>query len=197
MHENFSRYLSDKWGLTEDQVGQLSDAIKTKPVKKGTFLLREGEVCTMSFFVEKGLLRFYAINEDGKESILQFASENWLVADRGSIFFNEPSHFFIDAVEDSVVIPIDTGFVDKISNMSPTFREKNERLLHNHIRHLNDRISLLLGASAEKRYLEFIKRYPDVLLRVPQWMVASYLGITPESLSRVRKGLADRNFNPQ
>ncbi|MGB7393288.1 MAG: Crp/Fnr family transcriptional regulator, partial [Pricia sp.] len=152
-------------------------------------------VCTISFFVERWLLRFYGLDEDGKENILQFASENWLVADRGSIYFNEPSHFFIDAVEDSVVVPIDNAFMDKISLISSTFRKKNERLLHNHIRHLNGRISLLLGASAEKRYLEFIKLYPDVMLRVPQWMVASYLGITPESLSRVRKGLADKNFN--
>lgn len=193
MHRNFSQYLIDRWGLNQDQVGQLSDAIKTKQVKKGEFLLREGEVCTMSFFVEQGLLRFYGLNEVGKENILQFASENWLVADRGSIYFNEPSHFFIDAVEDSIVVPIDNSFVDKISNISPTFRKKNERLLHNHIRHLNGRISLLLGASAEKRYLEFIKLFPDIMLRVPQWMVASYLGITPESLSRVRKGLANKN----
>jgi CRP-like cAMP-binding protein len=68
--------------------------------------------------------------------------------------------------------------------------------LQNHIRQLQKRINLLLGASAEKRYLDFISLYPDLTLRVPQWMIASYLGITPESLSRVRKELAKRNFKP-
>ncbi|MPT33677.1 MAG: Crp/Fnr family transcriptional regulator, partial [Flavobacterium sp.] len=72
----------------------------------------------------------------------------------------------------------------------------NEKALQNHIRHLQKRINLLLAATAEQRYLDFIKLYPDVTLRVPQWMIASYLGITPESLSRVRKELAKRNFKP-
>ncbi len=196
MHHNFDRYLKDNWGLTDQELGQLADTIKTRQVRKGDFLLKEGEICTLVFFVEKGLLRFYGLNEDGKENILQFASENWLVSDRGSVYFNEPSHFFIDAIEDAVVVPIDNDFMDLISGISPNFRKCNERLLHNHIRHLNRRIALLLGASAEKRYLHFIKLYPDVMLRVPQWMVASYLGITPESLSRVRRGLADKNFKP-
>ena len=148
----------------------------------------------MTFFVEQGLLRFYALNENGKSDILQFAPENWLVSDRGSVYFNEPSHYFIDAVENSTVILIDTQFIDRISEISPSFRKYNERLLHNHIRHLNKRVSLLLGASAKTRYLDFVKLHPDVLLRVPQWMVASYLGITPESLSRVRRDLASKNF---
>lgn len=197
MHDNFDRYIKEKWGLTAEEIDRLSPAIETKRVRKGDFLLKEGEICTLSFFVEKGLLRFYGLNEDGKENILHFASENWLLSDRGSIYFNEPSHFFIEAIEDSIVVPIDTAFLNKISNISPVFNKNNDRLLHNHIRALNRRVALLLGASAEHRYLDFIELYPDVMLRVPQWMVASYLGITPESLSRVRRGLADKNYNPQ
>lgn len=197
MHNNFDRYLKEKWGLTTDEINRLSDAIETKRVRKGDFLLKEGEVCTLFFFVEKGLLRFYGLNDDGKENILQFASENWLVSDRGSIYFNEPSHFFLEAIENSIVVPIDTTFLNKISDISPAFNKNNDRLLHNHISYLNRRVALLLGASAERRYLDFIELYPDVMLRVPQWMVASYLGITPESLSRVRKGLADKNFSPK
>jgi len=139
----------------------------------------------------------YGLNEDGKENILHFASENWLVSDRGSVYFNEPSHFFIAAIEDSIVVPIDTAFLNKISEISPVFNKNNNRLLHNHIRYLNRRVALLLGASAERRYLDFIELYPDVILRVPQWMVASYLGITPESLSRVKRGLAEKNFGPR
>lgn len=194
MPDNFKAYLENNWGLTSTEVEQLTDCIKTKSVQKDEFLLRQGEVCKMTFFVEQGLLRFYVLNENGKSDILQFAPENWLVSDRGSVYFNEPSHYFIDAVENSTVVLIDSDFIDRISEVSPLFRKYNERLLHNHIRHLNKRVSLLLGASAKTRYLDFIKLHPEVLLRVPQWMVASYLGITPESLSRVRRDLATKNF---
>lgn len=191
---NFKKYLNQQWGLPKDAIDQLCDGIRTKKVKKEELLLQAGEICKLTFFVEKGLLRMYALNEKGKEDILQFAPENWLVSDRGSIYFNEPSDYYIDAIEETEVVLLDTEFLDKISALGPSFRKLNDRLLHNHIRHLNKRVKLLLGASAKTRYLNFIKLHPDVLLRVPQWMVASYLGIAPESLSRVRRDLAKENF---
>lgn len=193
---NFRTYFLEKCELSKEDIAQISPLIITKEVKKGMFLLQQGEVCNHSFFVEKGLLRFYALNEDGKESILQFATENWIVSDRGSAYFQEPSTYYIDAYEDTTVVLINEAFIEKVAAINPNFRRHNERLLQNHIRSLYERISLLLGASAKTRYLDFIKTYPDVTLRVPQWMIASYLGITPESLSRVRKALAKENFNP-
>ena len=86
--------------------------------------------------------------------------------------------------------------INKVSKINTDFRRKNEHLLQKHIRQLYKRISQLLGASAKRRYLDFVNMYPDIMLRVPQWMIASYLGITPESLSRVRKALAEENFKP-
>lgn len=166
---------------------------KTKEVtyKKGAFLLSEGETCSHFFFVEKGLLRYYSIDSKGKEHILQFASENWFVSDRESVFFNKPSQYYIQALEDSEVILIDEDFINQLSKENISFVEFNNHLLHNHIKNLQRRITQLLSATAEERYLDFIKLYPDILLRVPQWMVASYLGITPESLSRIRKDLVN------
>ncbi len=87
-------------------------------------------------------------------------------------------------------------FVKKASEISKSYQVYNELLLQNHILHSQVRINLLLSATAEKRYMNFISLYPDLSLRIPQWMIASYLGITPESLSRVRKELARRNFKP-
>ena len=100
--------------------------------------------------------------------------------------------FFVE--KDSQVIFLDESFIQMLSNKVPHFTDFNNRLLHNHIRHLQNRINLLLSTNAKDRYLQFVKMYPDILLRVPQTMVASYLGITPESLSRVRKELAKKNF---
>ncbi len=191
---NYKQYLIDKGGLTETQYNTIMPYIKTKNLLKGEVLLKQGDVCLHFFFVEQGLLRFYALNEEGKENILQFATENWIVSDRGSFYFKEPSAYYIDAVEDTLVVMLDEAFINRIAKVNPHFRKNNERLLQNHIRHLYSRISLLLGATAKTRYLEFVNMYPDIMLRAPQWMIASYLGITPESLSRVRKSLAKENF---
>src|SRR5690606_10059180 len=118
----------------------------------------------------------------GKEHILQFAPEGWFVNDRESMFYNKPSKFNIEALEDTEVFILDEAMTERLQNEVPEFSTFNNELLNNHIRHLQDRINLLLSATAEERYLTFIKMYPDILLRVPQWMVASYLGIAPESL---------------
>ena len=142
------------------------------------------------------MLRSYTIDENGKEHIIQFASESWIISDRSSLYFDEPSDFYIEAIETTTVVFLNQEFITKACEISSSYQTFNDKALQNHIRHLQKRINLLLGASAEARYLDFIQLYPDMLLRVPQWMIASYLGITPESLSRVRKELAKRNFKP-
>lgn len=194
MLPNFKKQLIEKGGLSEKDFTQVLPFIKTKKFNSNEFLLKQGEVCKHSFFVEQGLLRFYALNEEGKENILQFAPENWIVSDRGSVYFQEPTTYNIDAIEDTLTVMLDEDLIDQISTIYPNFRKQNEQLLQNHIRHLYKRISLLIGASARVRYLDFVKMYPNIMLRVPQWMIASYLGVTPESLSRVRKTLAKENF---
>lgn len=180
--------------IEEKEIISILENCKVKQVKKDEFLLRKNEHCSHTFFVEKGLLRQYSIDNKGKEHVLSFAPENWFVTDRESSYFNLPSAYYIQALEDSQVVFLDENFIQMLSNKVPHFTDFNNRLLHNHIRHLQNRINLLLSTNAEDRYLQFVKMYPDILLRVPQTMVASYLGITPESLSRVRKELAKKNF---
>lgn len=197
MESNFNTYLKEKAGVSADQFDRMKSKLLTKTIEKGQLILKSDQVCKHTFFVEKGLLRFYSIDEIGKEHLVQFAPENWFVSDRGSIYFNEPSAFFIDAIEETQVVMLDRNFIEFATEISPEFRNHNAFLLQNHIRMLQNRINLLIGASAEQRYLAFIKLYPDLMLRVPQWMIASYLGITPESLSRVRKELAKKNFTKQ
>lgn len=194
--QNFTKYLKTKANIAEPEFELLIKKVELRNVEKGELLLRSGEVCRHSFFVENGLLRSYTVDDTGKEHIIQFGSENWIVSDRSSAFFNEPSDLFIDAVEDTKVVLISSDFINEASEISSSFRNYNQIALQNHIRHQQKRINLLLSASAELRYMNFIKLYPDLTLRVPQWMIASYLGITPESLSRVRKELAHKNFKP-
>lgn len=189
---NFIRFFTSKLDVQESDVIDLLNQCERLTIKKNYILLNQGEFSKHTFFVEKGLLRQFSLNENGKEHILSFAPENWLVTDRDSAYFNQPSIYNIQALEDSLVVLIDQAFLDKLAELVPGFTAYNNRLLHNHIRHLQDRIGLLLSATAEERYLNFVQMYPDVLMRVPQTMVASYLGITPESLSRVRKEIAHK-----
>ena len=196
MLEKFTLFLQKNAQINDEQFQVLSKNLKSEKIAKNAILLRPDEICTHSFFVEQGLLRSYTIDSAGKEHIIQFASENWIMSDRSSAYFNQSSDFFIEAVEDSTIIYFDQNFVDEASELNSHFRQYNEKALHNHIRHLQKRINLLLSATAEQRYMNFIKLYPDLMLRVPQWMIASYLGITPESLSRVRKELTNRHFKP-
>lgn len=192
----FQTYLMKTATLNIDEALQITAGMIRKNYKKGDILLKEGDTCKHSFFVEKGLLRSYMLDESGKEHVIQFAPEDWFIVDRSSVYFNDLSESYIEAIEDTDVVLVSEDFICNASEASAVFSRFKDKLLHNHIRQMQKRINLLLSATAEKRYLSFIEMYPDLLLRVPQWMIASYLGITPESLSRVRKELARRNFKP-
>lgn len=191
MSLNFLQYLKQHLELTDPQLAQLVPRLHSKNFPKNSVLLQLGDARSYAYFVEKGLLRSYSIDEAGKQHIIQFAPENHIVSERGSLYFNAPSKLIIEAIEETTVIVMDHHYNDYVSGL-PGFHKKNEKILQNHVWYLQNRVNSLLGATAEARYLEFIQRYPNLTQRVPQWMIASYLGITPESLSRVRKELATR-----
>lgn len=192
--ENIETYLSEVLEIPKEAITSCNDFYIPKKIGKNEFLLKEGEICLDTFFVEKGLLRMFSLDRNGKEHLIQFAPENWLISDRSSLNFNEKSKFYIEAIEDSEVIILGSDFFTKLIENYPHIAEKNDLLLQKHIRNLQNRVNSLLADTAEERYMNFLKMYPDIMMRVPQWMVASYLGITPESLSRVRKELARKNF---
>ena len=146
----------------------------SKEVKKGEFLQRGGELSTHVFEVKKGLLRGYTIDDKGKEHIFIFGSEGWIVGD--NVSHGEKGELFIDAIEDSVIIPI--------SKKTPP--KSNVMKLHKRISVLQKRVIMLMSAPAIDRYNHFLETYPDIRQRVPQKMVASFLGITPEALSKIR-----------
>lgn len=191
-NDNFKKFLAIHLKIDESKVNAIIKKSTLKIVAKDEFLLHAKEYCKHTFFVEQGLIRQFSIDDKGKEHIIAFATEGWLVTDRESVFFNQPSAYYIQAYEDSQVVIIDDDLLQYIAQKAPNFVRFNSRLLHNHIRHLQQRINLLLSATAEERYLKFVSMYPNILQRVSQNMIASYLGITPESLSRVRRELAEK-----
>ena len=149
--------------------------MKKIEITKGQILQRKGDLNSKIYQVESGLLRSYSIDEKGKEHIFMFAPENWKIADNVSAEI--PCELFIEALENSVVTVSEKNF----ENLTDT------KSLINRIGVLQKRVIMLMSSSAIERYQHFIKTYPDIVQRVPQKMIASYLGITPEALSHAKK----------
>jgi len=149
--------------------------LKRIKTKKGEILQSAEDLNSKVYYVESGLLRSYSIDENGKEYIFMFAPENWLIGDGVSI--DEPCQLYIDVLEDSVIIPIE--------KKDPIIMDSNK--LIKRVSVLQNRIIKLMSATAIERYEDFIETYPDIVQRVPQKMIASYLGITPEALSTVKR----------
>lgn len=148
--------------------------MKKIEIKKGQLIQRRGELKSKVYQVEAGLLRSYAISDKGKEHIYMFAPEGWIIADNVSP--EQPCELFIDAIEDSIVLQRD-------KNQQEEFDVPK---LLKRISVLQKRVIMLMCASALERYRHFETTYPQIVQRVPQKMIASYLGITPEALSTIR-----------
>jgi CRP/FNR family transcriptional regulator, anaerobic regulatory protein len=185
-------YLSERATFSEDELAVVRRAFIDKRLGAGEFLQRGGDVTTHAAFVASGCLRNYVIDAKGKEHIVQFAPETWWLADSNSLQTRAPSQYFIDAIEDSELLLIDgpahQGLVDNVAAYGAAFRSGLQR----HSAAKDQRIVSALSATAEERYLQFLATYPSIVRRVPQTMLASYLGITPETLSRIRKSLSQR-----
>jgi CRP-like cAMP-binding protein len=171
--------------IPQEDMDMLLCKVTTRNISKDEFIIMPGDISEL-YYIEKGILRMYSIDNNGKEHIIQFAPAGWLVCERQSLYTNAPSKFYIQATEDSIVASVKKGFWDKIIKTYPQSAEKNTFILNKYIMRMQSRINLLLGATAEERYLDFIQSHPGFINRVPLYMIASYLGITPESLSRVR-----------
>jgi CRP-like cAMP-binding protein len=195
MLNKFRAYLEKSLTITDEQFALISSDLKIKTFEKNEIILSEGDICQKTYFVVDGLLRSYSTDSKGKIHIIQFAPELWWLSERNGLF-NEAADFYIDAPEPTTAIIIPKEYFKDAIVHVPALQELNITMLNNSIRFMQKRINMLLSATAEERYLDFIKLYPNLTLRVPQWMIASYLGITPESLSRVRKDLAHKHFRP-
>lgn len=177
--------------MIKDNLSNLLDIdpnSQTKEFKKKETLQRAGKMSSKAFFVKKGLLRSYIIDNKGKEHIFMFASEGWLIADIESQEFNQPTELFIDALEDSEVVIFNRECFT-VASLDEGQLKENARLMARRIAVLQRRVILLMSASAKERYNRFLETYPGLANRIPQRMIASYLGITPQALSTIRSKL--------
>ena len=186
MFSTLYEYLEKVQPLSAADKEIIHDIFIPKNLLKGEYLLREGDPLKYGAFVCKGFLRSYVIDNKGKEHIIQFAPENWWISDKGASAEGKAS-CFIDAIEDSDILLIDQAGHFKMLERVPAYGKSFQAGMQKRSAAKDKRIVHSLVADAEERYNDFIETYPSIAQRVPQHMLASYLGIAPETLSRVRR----------
>lgn len=184
--QNIARYVS----LSDTEKEKLISIIRTTKIKKRQFIDQPGYTCKYRNYVVKGAFRSYFIDNDGKEHTVQIAIEDWFVSDFYSYITQTPATLYVEALEDSTIFQMTyddiEGLCKEIHGLSEYFRISTEKAFaFSRKRALSN-----LSMTAEEKYLELLERYPDIVRRVPQKVIASYLGMTPEFMSKIRKNLS-------
>jgi CRP-like cAMP-binding protein len=190
MFELLHKKVTETISITEEDFNYCKSLFLPKKLRRKQYLLQEGDVCKYTTFVEKGILRMYTVDSKGTEHILQFSLEGWWVGDLYSFLTNEPSVYNIEALEECELLLITKASWDLLLEKVPAFERYFRILIQNNLIATQRRLIGSLSLTAEERYLRLLETFPDCLQRVPQHMIASFLGITRETLSRVRGQLA-------
>lgn len=185
--EYFENFLS----LNEEEKTAVQEYFKERSIKRRQFILQEGDICRHTTFVIEGCFRTYMVDEKGKEHNLQFAIENWWIGDIGSFHSEKPSKLNIEAIENAVILQCKKEDQLKLFVDYPKFNRIFRVLAENAIVSLQNRILQNISSTAEERYLDFVERFPHFFNRISNVQIASYLGVTPEFLSAIRKKIAE------
>ncbi|WP_339923757.1 Crp/Fnr family transcriptional regulator [uncultured Cyclobacterium sp.] len=161
-----------------------------KTYKKGVILLEQGEIAKYGYLVKKGCLKSYTVDIAGKEHILQFAPENWMISDLESFTNQVPSSVSIETIEDCEIALIAKVDFKEIEGLEKEVVIDMANKFRNNLIASNKRILGLLSASSEQRYLDFTETYPTLVQRLPLKLIAAYIGVTPEYLSDIRRRMA-------
>jgi len=179
---HFEKYLS----LNDGEIQALMSRITERRIKRRQFLLQEGDICKSFTYVQTGCFKMYGVDNKGVEHNLAFAVENDWISDIGSLHKEQPSKLFIEAIEPSVVLEISKGDLWYLYTNYPKFDRNFRVIIEDKYIELQDRLLQTVSATALERYESFVDQYPHLANRLPSTQIASYLGITPEFLSKIR-----------
>ncbi len=187
MYPNLIAHIRKQVSLSNEEADIVLKYMKHVKVGKKDFLLKEGQICKANYFVEKGCLRLFFINEKGVEQITQFAIENWWMADYMSLDKQQPSQFYIQAIEASEVFVMDHLLQEELIKEVPAIERYFRLNMQRVYAAMQMRLKFWYDMSKEENYRFFTDLFPGFAQRIPQYMMASYLGFTPEYLSELRK----------
>ncbi|MGI4021828.1 MAG: Crp/Fnr family transcriptional regulator [Janthinobacterium lividum] len=189
MLEAFDKNITGCVNLTSPELDLVHQFFQYKTCKKKTLLLSKGQVCNFEAYIIKGCVKKYYLDQNGDEVILQFAVEDWWISDMVSFTEQIPSLLYIETMEETELLQINFQDKEQLFKQVPQLERVFRLLVQRAYSVLENRFLTGVAASAEERYLNFIKKYPMLPQRVPQYQIASYLGITPEALSRIKASL--------
>lgn len=192
MYEVFFQKFNEKVALTAEEQALFKTYLTPKKLRKKQYLLQEEDVCKFIAFVERGALRSYTVDEKGVERIIQFAVEGWTISDLYSFLTGEPATYNIDALEDSELVLISKPAHEELLKCLPKYETYIRLQLTGAYIAMQRRLTSIISMPLEDRYALFTEQYPAIVQRVPQHMIASYMGLTPETLSRVRRKLSQK-----
>lgn len=187
MYPNLIRHIRRFVELSEKESLLLGNYLKFYPLKKKEYLLKEGQVCRSMYFVEKGCLRMFFHTTKTTEQITQFALDGWWISDYFSFMDQKPSEYAIQAVEKSEICSIDALLLDDLLKEIPQLERYFRIVMQRAVAAAQLRIKYMFELSKEEFYNHFVTSFPEFVQRVPQYMIASYLGLTPEYVSELRK----------
>lgn len=187
MIENLKSHIQKFTNVSENELAEILPYFDTLTVKKRTNLIAGGDICRHLYFVSKGLLRKFFINDKGTENTTEFALENWWMMDVFAFTDKRPTEFYIQAVEHAEILTITLDKYQPLLKHHPSMERYFRRIFEKAYGATQMRIKFLYDFSREELYHHFRKRHPEFLQRVPQYLIASYLGFTPEYLSEIRK----------
>lgn len=182
----FRKHIEQYVRISDADYSGIMDCFTERKLRKKENLLTEGSICQHQYFVTKGLLRMFFVNDKGIEQTIQFALENWWISDYTSFASRKPSEMYIQAVEPAEVLSISFDAQETLLQAHPNM-ERYFRFIHQRAHAAYQfRIKYLYDLSREEMYHHFNRHYPEFVQRVPQYLLASFLGFTPEYLSEIR-----------
>jgi CRP-like cAMP-binding protein len=181
-------YFDSYLALNDEERAQLSRRVVERRLKRRQFVLQQGDVCRHYTFVVAGCLKLYGVDKKGAEHILQFAAESDWISDIGSFHAEQSSQLYIEAIEPAVILQIEKPDLLHLYRRYPKFNLNFRVIIENKFVELQQRVLQNISSTAEERYLSFLSQYPGLATRLPNTQIAAYIGITPEFLSKIRKG---------